>query len=50
MLTTLFFGNPDCAVPFLECLSTLTRVAGVVTSPDEPVGRGRARTAPARAV
>lgn len=47
MLNTVFFGTPAIAVPFLERLAALTRVRGVVTAPDRPVGRGYALTPPA---
>lgn len=47
MLNTVFFGTPAIAVPFLERLASLTRVRGVVTAPDRPVGRGYALTPPA---
>ncbi|MBK8650927.1 MAG: methionyl-tRNA formyltransferase [Elusimicrobia bacterium] len=47
MLNTVFFGTPPIAVPFLERLASLTRVRGVVTAPDRPVGRGYALTPPA---
>lgn len=47
MLNTLFFGTPAVAVPFLERLAALTRVAAVVTAPDRPAGRGYALTSPA---
>lgn len=40
MLSTVFFGTPAVAVPFLEHLARNSRVLGVVTSPDKPAGRG----------
>lgn len=40
-LTTAFFGSPSLAAPFLERLRTHTQVAFVVTTPDEPSGRGQ---------
>ncbi|MBL0059515.1 MAG: methionyl-tRNA formyltransferase [Elusimicrobia bacterium] len=40
MLTTVFFGTPLVAVPFLERLAKTSTVLGVVTSPDRPAGRG----------
>jgi methionyl-tRNA formyltransferase len=46
VLNTVFFGTPAIAVPFLERLAALTRVRGVVTAPDRPVGRGYALTPP----
>ncbi len=43
----LFFGTPDFAVPTLERLVRDNRtIAGVVTNPDEPAGRGGALTPP----
>lgn len=42
MLTTVFFGTPGVAVPFLERLAKKSRVIGVVSSPDRPAGRGYA--------
>ncbi len=42
MLSTVFFGTPDVAVPFLERLAKNSHVMGVVTSPDRPAGRGYA--------
>ncbi len=47
MLNTLFFGNPDVAVPFLERLIEKSNVLGVVTSPDKPAGRGHGLSMPA---
>lgn len=38
-------GTPDFAVPVLEALADVHQVAGVVTQPDRPAGRGR-RLAP----
>jgi methionyl-tRNA formyltransferase len=46
MLTTVFFGTPASAVPFLERLQKRSRVLGVVSSPDKPAGRGYAVTPP----
>jgi methionyl-tRNA formyltransferase len=40
LLNAVFFGTPEVAVPFLEKLNGLTRVAAVVTAPDAPSGRG----------
>jgi methionyl-tRNA formyltransferase len=37
---TLFFGTPALAVPYLELLSQQTELKAVVTTPDEPSGRG----------
>jgi methionyl-tRNA formyltransferase len=39
-LKTLFFGTPLLAVPYLTLLSQETDLQGVVTTPDEPAGRG----------
>lgn len=41
-LTVLFFGTPQFAVPTLDAILASThRVAGVVTQPDKPRGRGQ---------
>jgi methionyl-tRNA formyltransferase len=37
----VFMGSPDFAVPVLEALSIHYPIAGVVTQPDRPAGRGR---------
>src|SRR5580704_135418 len=42
MLKTFFFGTPALAVPYLEVVSEQTHLLGVVTTPDEPSGRGYA--------
>jgi methionyl-tRNA formyltransferase len=42
---TLFYGTPETAVPFLRLLSERTEVAGVVSQPDKPAGRGLATEA-----
>ncbi len=47
MLKVVFFGTPAVAVPFLEKLSALASVRGVVTAPDKPAGRGYAVQSPA---
>jgi methionyl-tRNA formyltransferase len=39
-MRTLFFGTPSLAVPFLELLAGQTELKGIVTTPDEPAGRG----------
>jgi methionyl-tRNA formyltransferase len=39
-LKTLFFGTPALAVPYLELLAKQTELRAVVTTPDEPAGRG----------
>src|SRR5258708_16986648 len=46
MLNTIFLGTPAMAVPFLEKLQQKTKIAAVVTSPDQPAGRGYALKAP----
>jgi methionyl-tRNA formyltransferase len=38
----VFMGSPDFAVPALEALTSNYPLAGVVTQPDRPSGRGRA--------
>jgi len=38
----LFAGTPSLAVPSLEKISRAHRIVGVLTSPDNPAGRGRA--------
>ncbi len=40
MTTTLFLGTPALAVPFLERLHQKTKIAAVITTPDQPAGRG----------
>jgi len=40
LLNTIFLGTPDVAVPFLKVLAEKSRLLGVVTMPDQPVGRG----------
>jgi methionyl-tRNA formyltransferase len=37
---TLFFGTPALAVPYMELLAGATDLRAVVTTPDEPAGRG----------
>jgi len=45
--TILFFGTPEFALPALRALIDADwRVVGVVTQPDEPVGRKRVLTPP----
>lgn len=39
-MRTLFFGTSEFAVPSLHVLAARTNVAGVVTQPDRPAGRG----------
>jgi methionyl-tRNA formyltransferase len=43
----VFMGSPDFAVPSLEALVRHYLLAGVVTQPDRPAGRGRAVVPPA---
>ncbi len=40
-LRVVFFGTPEFAVPSLQTASTLFHLAGVVTQPDRPRGRGQ---------
>jgi methionyl-tRNA formyltransferase len=40
-LRALFFGTSDFAVPSLRVVATRTQLAGVVTQPDRPAGRGQ---------
>jgi len=46
MLKTIFLGTPALAVPFLERLHQKTKIATVMTTPDQPAGRGYALKAP----
>jgi methionyl-tRNA formyltransferase len=39
-MKTIFFGTPAIAVPYLELLAQLSDLKAVVTTPDEPAGRG----------
>ena len=43
----VFLGSPDFAVPSLQGLAAHYRIAGVVTQPDRPAGRGRRLRPPA---
>lgn len=45
-MKTVFFGTPAIAVPFLAKLQKLSEVVAVVTSPDQPAGRGYEVKAP----
>ena len=45
-MRTIFLGTPALAVPFLERLHQKTEVAAVITSPDQPAGRGYELKAP----
>lgn len=49
-LRVILLGTPEFAVPSLEALSAAATVAGVVTQPDRPAGRGRKVIAPPVAV
>jgi methionyl-tRNA formyltransferase len=42
MARIVFMGTPDFAVPILQTLLQTQTVAGVVTQPDRPAGRGQA--------
>jgi methionyl-tRNA formyltransferase len=46
MARIVFMGTPDFAVPALQALARDHQVAGVVTQPDRPAGRGRRLVAP----
>jgi methionyl-tRNA formyltransferase len=37
----VFMGSPEYAIPSLEMLSRTREIAGIVTQPDRPAGRGR---------
>jgi methionyl-tRNA formyltransferase len=41
IMRSIFMGSPEFALPSLIALANLTEVAGVVTQPDRPAGRGR---------
>jgi methionyl-tRNA formyltransferase len=43
-LRTLFFGTSEFAVPSLHAVARRTELAGVVTQPDRPAGRGHKLT------
>jgi methionyl-tRNA formyltransferase len=45
-MNSVFMGSPDFALPALDALARLTQVAGVVTQPDRPAGRGRELVSP----
>ena len=45
-MKTLFLGTPALAVPFLELMARESELTAVVTTPDEPAGRGYAVQAP----
>ncbi len=42
----VFMGSPEFALPTLRALADNFTLAGVVTQPDRPAGRGRALTPP----
>lgn len=42
----VFLGSPEFAVPILQALAARFTLAGVVTQPDRPAGRGRALRPP----
>lgn len=45
-LRIVFMGSPDFATPTLKALAGSYEIAGVVTQPDRPAGRGRQLTPP----
>jgi methionyl-tRNA formyltransferase len=45
-MRSVFMGSPEYALPSLEALTRLSEVAGVVTQPDRPAGRGRTLVPP----
>ncbi len=45
-MKTLFLGTPSLAVPFLDALAKKTQIVSVITSPDQPAGRGYQVKAP----
>lgn len=50
-MKSLFFGTSSFAVPSLRVVAERTRLAGVVTQPDRPAGRGqRLRPTPVKSV
>jgi methionyl-tRNA formyltransferase len=42
IMRSIFMGSPEFALPALTALAKISEVAGVVTQPDRPAGRGRA--------
>jgi len=42
----VFFGTPECAVPYLDTIRQEHLLVAVVTQPDRPKGRGRILAAP----
>jgi methionyl-tRNA formyltransferase len=47
MTRIVFMGSPEFAAPMLRALAERYDIAGVVTQPDRPAGRGRRLTSPA---
>jgi methionyl-tRNA formyltransferase len=45
-MRSIFMGSPEFALPALAALAGLSEVAGVVTQPDRPAGRGRTLVPP----
>ncbi|MBN1439557.1 MAG: methionyl-tRNA formyltransferase [Anaerolineales bacterium] len=45
-MRSVFMGSPEYALPALEALAEMSEVAGVVTQPDRPAGRGRSLSPP----
>jgi methionyl-tRNA formyltransferase len=45
-MRSVFMGSPEFALPVLESLNRQTQIAGVVTQPDRPAGRGREVSSP----
>lgn len=46
MVSVVFMGSPEFALPTLRALAAHYQVIGVVTQPDKPAGRGRSLTPP----
>lgn len=46
MVKIVFMGSPEFAVPVLNGLAAQYGIAGVITQPDKPAGRGRTITSP----
>jgi methionyl-tRNA formyltransferase len=46
VMRTVFMGSPEFGLPCLRKLAELSEVAGAVTQPDRPSGRGRRLTSP----
>jgi methionyl-tRNA formyltransferase len=45
-MRSVFMGSPYFSLPALDVLAGLSEIAGVVTQPDRPAGRGRALVPP----